>query len=355
MSTPTPPDAPRDPSPTMADIARLTGVSAMTVSRALRDDGSVAPGTRARIVAAVEDLGYVVDRTATMLARRQTGFVAVLIPSLNNPHFANTVRGLTERVGERLQLLLGHTDYRVAQEERLLRALLGRRPDAIVLTMDGHSAGARRLLARSGIPVVEIWDLPAEPIAHVVGYSNRAAGRALTEHLIGLGHRRIGYIGEAVDRNTRGAQRRHGHLDALAAAGLEAHRVVQHDAPPIGMEGGAAAFAALMDRWPETEAIACVSDPCAFGAVSACRRRGWAVPDRVSIAGFGDFEVSRASHPRITTVLVDADAIGRRAGDVILDAIDGRLAGSAARIDVGFEVIPRETTAARRPDDASAG
>lgn len=334
--------------PTMSDIARLTGVSAMTVSRALKSDAEVSEETRARIRQVADELGYVTDQTARVLSQGRTGFVAALIPSLNNPHFADTVRGLTDGLaGHDLQLLLGHSEYRPEREETLLRTLLGRRPEAVVLTMDGHSSESRSLLRRAGVPTIEIWDLPASPIRHVVGYSNRDAAAALTRRLIARGYRRFGYVGETEDQSTRGAARRDGHLEALAAAGLPTDRVVQHGLPPLGMEEGGRAFLTLMERWPDTEIVICVSDACAFGAVAQAQRQGWAVPDRVGIAGFGDVEVSRAAHPRITTVRVDGLAIGRATADIILADLAQQGTPPVIR-DVGYTVLERETTALTR-------
>jgi LacI family gluconate utilization system Gnt-I transcriptional repressor len=145
MSTPTPTAGEKTPSPDevtqplaaraargapkMTDVAQRAGVSAMTVSRALKADGAVSPKTRQRILKAVEELGYVLDQTAGTLSSKRSGFVAALIPSLNNSNFSDTARGI-ERALEPsgLQLLLGATDYAMEKEERLIEAMLRRRP-----------------------------------------------------------------------------------------------------------------------------------------------------------------------------------------------------------------------------------
>lgn len=306
----------------MQDVAAAAGVSTMTVSRALKHDGRIAPATRRRILKIVSDLGYVTDRIAGSFSSQRSGFVGVLVPSLNNPHFAETAAGLQEVLTPAgLQMLLGHTNYQRQTAERLIETMLERRPEAMIVTFDDHTERARQLLTAAGIPVIEIWEQPRKPIGHVVGFSNRAAAAAMTQHLIASGRRHIGYIGEAHDAGTRGAERRKGFVDAMKGGGLDAGRRVALVAPPISMMDGRAAMAALLDRWPDTEAVMCVSDPAAFGALSACVLRGCDVPGDVAIAGFGDFEISRSALPAISTVSVSGVEIGTRAGTLLLELL----------------------------------
>lgn len=340
--------APQLQPPTMADVARLAGVSAMTVSRALRDGASIAAETRERIMSAVEELGYVLDQSAGSLSSKRTGFVAALIPSINNSNFADTARGITDALaGTGLQLLLGYTDYTVEKEEQLIEAMLRRRPEGIIVTGGSHTARSRRLLERAAIPVVEMWDLPREPIGHVVGFSNAAAAGQLVRVLHAKGYRRIGFIGGTSNRDTRGAERRSGFEAAVEELGLPAGRVISFGAPPISMQQGSEAIVRLLDRWPDIDAAICVSDLSAFGAVMECNRRGWAVPKRIAIAGFGDFEVARCAYPSITTVSVACHEIGLKAGDLLLRAVEATRGGNdlpRQTLVTDYEVILREST-----------
>ena len=193
----------------MMDVAQRAGVSPMTVSRAFKDGTSVSAKTREKVTAAADELGYVFDSTASNLRSQKTNFVAVTIPSINNANFAQTVRGLSDALRPRgLQVLLGYTDYDMAEEERLVEQLLTRRPEAIVVTGGSHTPRARRLLQNAGIPVVETWDLPKDPIENVVGFSNAAAVERLVDHLVEEGKTRIAFIGGDATRDTRGADRR---------------------------------------------------------------------------------------------------------------------------------------------------
>lgn len=314
--------------PTMADLARIAGVSPMTVSRAFKSDSSVSETTRQAILKVAEDLGYVFDSTASNLRSQRTDFVAVTIPSINNANFAETVAGLAEGLKDRgLQILLGYTNYDVTEEERLIEQLLRRRPEAIVVTGGKHTLRARRLLQNAGIPVIETWDLPDDPIGHVVGFSNAVAVRGMVDLLIGQGCQRIAFIGGDADRDTRGTDRRAGFIAAMRSHGLDATRLIAAGVPPISMREGAVAMGQLIDTLPDTEAVICVSDLSAFGALTECQRRDVDVPGRMSIAGFGDYEIGAVSVPSLTTINPFPRDIGTAAAQLILKALDNDIDG----------------------------
>ena len=117
--------------------------------------------------------------------------------------------------------------------------------------------------------------------------------------------------------------------------------------PPISLEHGGRAMAQLLDRSPSLDAVVCVSDLSAFGALMECHRRGWAVPGRIAVAGFGDFEVGRYTYPRLTTVRVDAYRIGHDAGELLLRSITAQKEGRPVpleRLQVPFDIMEREST-----------
>jgi len=297
---------------------------------------------------AVDELGYVLDQSAGSLSSKRTGFVAALVPSLNNSNFADTARGLTDALqGTGLQLLLGYTDYSTEKEEVLIESMLRRRPEAIVVTGGKHTLRGRKLLVNAGIPVIETWDLPSKPVRHVVGFSNAEAAEALVKYLYQKGYRKIGFIGGTSNRDTRGADRREGYERAMAMLGLTDTRIMSFGTPPISMRQGGEALARLVEQWPDVEAAICVSDLSAFGALSECQRRTWPVPKRIAIAGFGDFEISSCSYPTITTVGVNCYDIGKRSGELLLRAVEGERAHkpiAAETIIMDYAVIAREST-----------
>ena len=316
----------------------------MTVSRALKPGTSVSKTTRARIEAAADRLGYVLDSTAAAFSSGRSGFVAMTVPSINNANFADTARGLTEGLHRSgFELLLGYTDYDIAEEERLVEAFLRRRPEAVVVTGGAHSARCRALLAGAGVPVVETWDLPAQPIDRVVGFSNAEAGARMAKHFFDHGHRRIGFIGGQAARDTRGADRRRGFLAALEVLGLADDRMVTDLAPPITMREGAEAMARLLERWPDTTAVMCVSDLSAFGAMNAAIRRGMSVPADIAVAGFGAYDLAEHAIPAITTVDAHAHRIGAETARLILTLLAGDEAEQSVTVPV--ELLSRPSTA----------
>ncbi len=334
--------------PTMADVARLSGVSAMTVSRALKDGASVSAKTRERILDVIEEIGYVPDLTAGGLSSKRSGFVTSLIPTINNSNFSDTACGLTDAFSKHgLQLLLGYTDYSAAREEELVAAMLRRRPEGMILTGGFHTPRARHLLDSAAIPIIETWDLPDNPIDQVVGFSNAEATGAMVHDLYKRGYRNIGFIGGSSNRDTRGADRRAGYEIAMAELNLGEGHVITFGTPPISMEQGGQAIVQMIGQWPEVDAVICVSDLSAFGVIMECHRRGWDVPGRIAVAGFGDFEVSRCCWPSITTVSVNSYDIGKQAGELLLATLDSLRSGAEvkpATQKVGFKVVSREST-----------
>ncbi|WP_229837144.1 LacI family DNA-binding transcriptional regulator [Thalassobaculum fulvum] len=344
---------------TMQDVARAAGVSTITVSRVLRTPEKVKAATRARVVAAVRELGYVPDQGAGALSSRESRLVAALVSTLSGSIFASTVDGLAQSLREAgHQLLLGTTEYSSATEEALVATALSRRPDGIVLTSGDHTTAARSMLAGAGIPVVEVWELPEDPVDMAVGFSNQEAGRAMTRHLHATGRRRIGFVGGgrqagrgggrpaagggAADGDRRGRLRRRGYEAALAELGLGAPRVVPEPADGSMVERGARDLAALLECWPDTDAVFCSSDSAALGAVSEARRRGIAVPDRLAIAGFGDFEFAGELGLGLTTVSIPGRAIGAEAGRMLLARKSGEPVETPI-LDLGFTIVRRAT------------
>ena len=327
----------------MQDVAARAGVSPMTVSRALKTPEKVAPETRAKIAAAIADLGYVPDRIAGGLSSRRSRLLAALVSTLANSIFATTVDGLRSAAHSAgYEVLLGSTDYSLADEEALIRAVLSRRPDGMALTGSIHTDAVRRLLAHAGTPVVETWDLPDDPMDMVVGFSNVAAGQAMTERLLELGYCRVGFIGRASPSDIRGAKRLSGYRRALQERGLDSERVINVEATSPAFPEGARGLDELLLRHPDTDAVFCTSDAVAAGALLQCRRREIAVPDQMAVAGFGDFDIAGDLALELTTVQVPGLAIGEQAARLLIERIEGR---SAARsiVDVGFEIVRRRS------------
>jgi LacI family gluconate utilization system Gnt-I transcriptional repressor len=326
------------------DVAEAAGVSTATASRALRRPELVNEDTRSRIAAAIKRLGYIPDLAAGGLASDRTGQVAVVVPSLGTPAFIDTIRGISDTLRPLgLQIVLGDTNLSGDNEAALIASLLGRRADAVILTDVAQSPASRAMLSRARIPVVETWSLTASPIDMNVGFDNRAAGRAVTEHLIATGRRCIGMICGALRMNRRGRDRRLGFLDAMRAAGLDDSLIVELPFP-VRFRDAAEALAELVARAPGLDGVFCSGDSFAAGALFGAQRHGWAVPARIAIAGLGDLEMTEQLVPALSGARIP----GYRMGQIAAGMVIRRLRGEAVAdpiVDVGFEIVVRESSA----------
>ena len=331
--------------PTIRDVSRLAGVSRMTVSRVMRNLGVVSPATKARVNRAVSDLGYVPDRAAGSLGSHRTGFIALILPNLTNANFAAAAHGLTEAVRRAdYDLLIAYTDYSLIEEERQLRNLLARRPEAMVLTGAVHRRAAARMLLAANIPVVELADLPRHPIEHAVGFSNYQAGRVAARYLLARGFTRIGAVGSSTDGDIvdhRGEERLRGFEDELRLAGRATDLVLRQGQGPVSYDHGATAIRTLLQLERRVDAVFAVSDLSAVGVVMECQRRGVRVPQDVSVMGFGDFAIGAEINPPLTTIHVDFRALGQSTGQLLLELLAAGASDVPRLIDVGLKVVER--------------
>jgi LacI family gluconate utilization system Gnt-I transcriptional repressor len=322
---------------TLTDVARLAGVSPITVSRALNSPEQLTAETLARVQEAVARTGYVPNRVAGGLASNRSRLVAALVPTIASPVFLETVQALTEefdRAG--YQVMLGQSGYGTEREDALLDAIIGRRPDGIIVTGIMHSPEARKRLAAAGIPIVETWDLTPTPIDMLVGFSHEKVGAAVADYLQYRGSRRPAVL-SADDH--RAGLRRHGFGEAFARHGVR-------DIPaslvptPTTLGSGRRALAALLDAHPGIDSVFCSSDMLALGALTEAHARRLDVPGQLRIFGFGDNNFAADAHPALSTVRIDGTAIGRQAARFVIDRAEGRDVGERV-VDLGFKLIAR--------------
>ena len=334
---------------TMTEVARLADVSPSTVSLFLRRPADVQADTGARIREAVERLGYVANCFAGGLAAATSPVVSVIVPSLRNDFFAETVATLQSALASAgLQVLLGHSEYALDQEEALVRTALSWAPAAIVLTGLEHSRSTRRLLLAADVPVVEMWELAGEPIDMAVGFAHRDVGAALTRHLLERGHRHIAFLGAHLHEDRRARQRADGYVEALRAAGAREPMVLGHP-DTASTEAGRTLLARVLAEAPDADALVCSNDLIALGVLFECQRQGVVVPERLSVAGFGDLPFAMSCVPPLTTVRPRGDLIGRRVAELIMRQRGPDGLAAAERVqDTGFALIERASVADRR-------
>ena len=325
---------------TLHDVAKLAGVAPITASRALNTPAQVSEEVRKKVADAVERTGYVPNRLAGSLASTRSRLVAAVVPTIAGPVFLETVQSLTEALAEQgYQLMLGQAGYAGNREDALLDAIIGRRPDGIVLTGILHSPEGRRRLVACGIPVVETWDLTPTPIDMLVGFSHVDVGRAVATFLHGKGRRRLGVVAGDDER----ALRRTAAFQATARAlGLPEVAVVTVPAPTT-LKSGRGALVRLLNDAPGLDAVFCSSDLLALGVLTEAQVAGVAVPGRLAVVGFGDLALAADVHPALTTVHIKGAAIGRQAAQFIVDRAEGRAVAERV-VDIGFSIVEREST-----------
>src|SRR5258708_26079697 len=287
----------------MEDVAKLAGVSAMTVSRALPNPAIVTPDTLKRIEAAIETTGYLPNRVAGSLSSRRTNVVGLIVPSLRNAVFVETIQGVADMLGHQFDLMIAHSGYTLKGEEAAVLAFLSQRVCGVILHNTKHTPRVRRLIQDAGLPCVETGNLVPRPIEMAVGFSNRDAARAMTEHLIGRGYRRIGFVSLPLKDNDRAFERRAGYMSALATHGIKPHRDRMLEAPP-GLRSGGTALVQLVDGDRRIDAVFLTGDVLATGAILEANRPGSQVPARVQIAGSDDDEFQRNDLPSLTSIRV---------------------------------------------------
>jgi LacI family gluconate utilization system Gnt-I transcriptional repressor len=322
---------------TLHDVAKLAGVAPITASRALNTPSQVSAEVLRKVGDAVARTGYVPNLLAGGLASTRSRLVAAVVPTIAGPVFLETVQSLTEALAERgYQLMLGQAGYAGAREDALLEAIIGRRPDGIVLTGILHSAEGRRRLLASGIPVVETWDLTPTPIDMLVGFSHVEVGRAVAAYLHAKGRRRLAVVAGDDERATR---RTEAFRAAAGALGMAAVQVVPVPAPTT-LKSGREALAALLRETLDIDAVFCSSDLLALGVLTEARVRGVDVPRQLAVIGFGDLAFAADLDPALSTVRIKGDAIGRQAAQFIVDRVEGREVPERV-VDIGFSIIER--------------
>lgn len=327
----------------MTDVARHAGVSPMTVSRALRSPEKVSEETRQRVAAAISQTGYLPNRIAGSLASNRSNVVGLIVPSIRNSLFADTIQGISDVLGKNgYHLMIADSGHLLSDEEALIAAFLAQRVCGIVLHNTKHTAQAYRIIRQAGVPVVETGNLVRQPLDMIVSYSNFQASRAMTTHLARLGYRTIGFVSLATRDNDRARERRKGYFAAIEECGLTRDPTLALEVAP-GLASGAEALVRLVEHHRRLDAVFFAGDVLAIGAIFECQRRGWAVPSRVAIASFDDLDLLRHVIPSVTALRLPRYEIGRRSAEVLLDRITGR-SNERVAVDLGFEIIQRDST-----------
>lgn len=337
-----PPTPPRRPL-TLRDVSEASGVSEMTVSRVLRGSSDVSVKTRARVLAAAKQIGYVPNKIAGGLASQRVNLVGVIIPSLSNMVFPEVLSGINEVLEDTpLQPVVGLSRYDPPHEERVIYEMLSWRPSGLIVAGLEHSEAARTMLRAADIPVVEIMDLDGEPVDSVVGISHRRAGADMGRAIAAAGYRRIGFLGTKMPMDHRARKRFEGFTGALAREGIE---VVDHEfySGGSGMAKGREMTRAILARNPDLDFLYYSNDMIAAGGLLYCLGEGIDVPGRLGLAGFNGIELLDGLPLRPATIDIRRREIGRKAAEIIADCVTRGQPSAHTRVALTPRLDPGDT------------
>lgn len=325
---------------TLDVVARIAGVSAITVSRAINKPEKVAPKTLEKVNKAIAKTGYVPNLLAGALASRSSKLIAAIVPSIANLVYAETIQLFTNRFRQAgYQVIFGDSGYPEVLEEELVAAILTRRPDGILLTGVDHSPTCRNLLLSANIPIVETWDITPSPLDVVVGFNHVKVGQEVASFIHKKGFKKVGFL-RADD--ARALIRQQAVHQALEESGIS--EIYPTTVPvPSSMELGRKGTARLLESGLDEGVIFCSSDTLAQGVIAELLSRNISIPGDIAVIGFGDQVFAGFTHPPLTTVRIDRERIGLEAVDALLARINGQPIENSI-IDVGFTILEREST-----------
>lgn len=340
----------------LSDVAARAGVSVKTVSNVVNGYVHVTPATRARVQAALEELNYRPNLSARSLRQGRSGLIALAVPALDMPYFAELARAVVEAAGGLgWTVLVDQTDGLRERELQVASGLRGHLIDGLILSPVALEADELEH-SQGDIPLVLLGEkIAGGPVDHVA-VDNVEAARVATAHLFELGRRRvaaIGYQASPYAASGVAALRRRGYETALAEVGLTTEAPLTREVTGFRRVDGAEAMAALLDLAEPPEAVFCFNDQLALGALRTLADRGVDVPEEVAVIGFDDIEDGRWSTPTLSTVAPSKEAIARQAVEMLGERIAQRDEVPARDVRVGFELLPRESTlgsAATRPE-----
>jgi len=307
---------------TIIDIAERAGVSKSTVSLVVSGSPLVKPETRARVEAAIGELGYVYNRGAASLRKSRTNIVGMVINDLMNPFFAELAVGIERALqGSDHIPFIANTSENPARQAQVFRSMREHGATGIIVCPAvGTDADALREITAAGVPVVlAMRRVPGAEVSAVVP-DNRAGGARAAEHLLRLGHRRFAFLG-GFSRMSAFRERSKGFIDAIARAGIATEASVVIEAPPTKAGGVTALLQALTRPEPPT-AVLCFNDIVAIGAVHALAQRGLRAGRDVAVVGFDNIAEAEHVAPALTTVAVDSIGLGERAARMLLKQIE---------------------------------
>jgi len=337
-------NGPRAGSTKLRDVAQRARVSTASVSRFVNNPATVSQELRTRIESAISELAYVPHWAARSLASKRSHTIGAVVPTLKLAIFGAGIEALQERLHESsYTLLFASCQYDLTREVELVRSIVNRRVDGIVLVGHQHEEPIYQMMNNARIPFVNTYAYDPDSPYPCIGFDNYKAAHRMARHLLDIGHRRFGVITSTLRNNDRISARLQGILAALSDADIEPDLIMEVE---YAIEGGRRALRELLSRHPDITAVPCTTDAHGIGAILEAAQMGIGVPAQLSVTGFDDLDLARQVSPSLTTVHVPADELGHRAAEYILAAIDEK--ARSPKIELSVDLVLRESHAPPR-------
>ena len=307
----------------MEQVAKLAGVSKITVSRAIRSPNLVKESTRLKIEKIIEEQNYVYNISAADFSRDSSTLVGLIIPSVKSSIYADYIDGIDSVIRKtHYSLLIGYTNFNIEEEAEVVRTFLQRKVCGLItIGIQKNNRELYEMAKNSNITVVTTWEYSPDKDFNCVGFDNYKAGYDITKYLISLGHKKIGMIMGPYSQVYRVQQRYNGYIAALQEADITPPPEYAIEKHPTFIEGKEAMERLLQLNDPPT-AVFAASDTLAIGAITSIRENGLKVPDDISIAGFDNLDIAYFYEPSLTTIRVPAYEMGRIATNIIIDSVE---------------------------------
>ena len=327
--------------PTIKDVARRAGVAPITASRVINNSGYVSAETRRRVEAAIEELGYVPNRVARSLRSKRTQTLALVLTDITNPFWTTVARGVEDaaRIGG-FSVILGNTDESEPREYEYVQVLLQKQVDGFLLVPARHGARSVALIRRQKVPLV-VLDRTVEANVDTVRSDSVGGARALTHHLISLGHRRIAMLTGPREVSTA-VDRALGYRQALEEAGIPVTGDLMRFGP-YTQQGGYAMTLSILSLSSRPTAIFAGNNFIAVGALRALREAGLQVPEDVSLVAYDDLPPNFLVEPFLTVAAQRAYEMGQVATQLLLTRLAEQEPGQPQEIVLPTELIIRRS------------
>ncbi|WP_419784243.1 LacI family DNA-binding transcriptional regulator [Maridesulfovibrio sp.] len=337
---------------TILDVARLAQVSTATVSRVINSPETVRESTRKKVLRAMKMCNYKYNALARGFVTKKSNTIGLIIPNINNPVFAESTLGVQEYANSKnIKVILGNTSYDAEQEQSVIKALRESQVDGLIITSTDPKGKLIKSLTEENVPIVLLFSTIKPGPISAVGVDNYRGGYEATEHLISLGHRRIGMVSGNFAISDRAHHRWHGYRQCLKDNNIpyDSQLLIQTE---YSLEGGRDSIGKLLQLDAPPSAVFCSNDYLALGAIKGAMQAGLTLPEDLSIVGFDDMPTASYMIPALTTINQPAYEMGRTACEILLQIMEDPTLVMQHMMET--KLVVRESTAAIA-NDAAAG